>query len=160
MRRTLSTLFLVCLLAFTATLSIPLVHATKPTQVSGTIAALGFTVTGMRSADGNTIVILIETESLAGDLTGTMVAEVREMIHASGRVEGQALSTITGSAMGKSGTVVLRYVMTGTYGGTFSGQWVILSGTGDLANLHGQGTVTADTSAGTGTYSGQIHFEP
>ena len=158
MRKT-APLLIVCLLAFAVTLSIPLVHATKPTQVSGTIVALGFTVTGMRLADGNTIVTMIETESLAGDLIGTAVAEVREVIHASGRVEGQALSTITGTAMGKSGTVVLRYVMTGTYGGTFSGEWVILSGTGDLANLRGQGSVTADTSAGTGTYSGQIHFE-
>ena len=54
--------------------------------------------------------------------------------------------------------LVIRFV--GTVEGflTSPGHWVIHSGTGGLANLHGQGEFLQVGASG--TCSGQIHFDP
>jgi hypothetical protein len=40
--------------------------------------------------------------------------------------------------------------------------WTLVSGSGDLANLHGHGVVMADdlNNPVAGTYEEQIHFDP
>ena len=42
--------------------------------------------------------------------------------------------------------------------GSFQGQVFDFHGTGDLANLHGQGTGTVQGQGNHGTYSGQMYF--
>jgi len=60
---------------------------------------------------------------------------------------------------GVSGTVHVRYEGTADpVTGAFQGQFVIVSGTGDLANLRGQGTMWADESGA--WYTIQYHFDP
>jgi hypothetical protein len=46
-------------------------------------------------------------------------------------------------------------------GGTFTGQWVVVSGTGAYANLHGEGLRVATIDAGivTETLTGEFHFD-
>jgi hypothetical protein len=60
------------------------------------------------------------------------------------------------------GTLLIRQNAKGTMPGgpgTLKGTWVIISGTGELANLHGQGKWT-NLAGGQFSYEGQIHFDP
>lgn len=69
---------------------------------------------------------------------------------------------------GKWGTLEMRVVGSSPDVPTgWEGKWVILSGTGDLANLRGQGTwwgpgydPANPLEYGKIDYSGKIHFEP
>jgi len=75
---------------------------------------------------------------------------------------------VTGTVLGRSGTFDMLLEWHG-YGNTFKGfpgydiegKWVIVHGTGDLAGLHGQGTVWhTRTGPACFEYEGQIHFDP
>ncbi|MFN2292181.1 MAG: DUF3224 domain-containing protein [Anaerolineae bacterium] len=68
--------------------------------------------------------------------------------------------TFDGFVDGKEGTLEILFV--GFSPGAlddWNGTWRILSGTGELANLHGQGVFWA-TGMGACHYEGQIHFAP
>jgi len=104
-----------------------------------------------------------ETFSFTGDFVGTCVGEIRAFIlRARGGLLGakgtaQMLDYFTSTVKGKSSTlmsvtVVFSYPF-------YECRWVILSGTGELANLRGQGTGSGVCGV-VGTYSGWIHFEP
>ena len=71
--------------------------------------------------------------------------------------------TFTGTVLGYAGTLVMRLESRGTLPATTPyttmGTWVIISGTGELANLHGQGTWW-NLGLGQFEYEGQIHFDP
>ena len=49
-------------------------------------------------------------------------------------------SDFTGKVLDKEGTMVIQLVGKKPAGGDWYGHWVILSGTGDLAKVRGQGT--------------------
>ena len=55
---------------------------------------------------------------------------------------------------GKTGTLVFGFLGTLAPDGLFEGQFVIIGGTGELANLNGRGTIQSP-----GTYTGVIHFD-
>ena len=59
--------------------------------------------------------------------------------------------TMTAEFMGKSGTITMIGSM---------GHWRIIGGTGDFANVHGQGTTTPIVMPVMWSYEGQIHFDP
>jgi hypothetical protein len=68
--------------------------------------------------------------------------------------------TFTGTVAGKTGS--LEFLFIGTSPGElddWNGTWRILSGTGELANLHGSGAFWA-TGLGAVHYEGKIHFAP
>lgn len=68
--------------------------------------------------------------------------------------------TFTGTVHGKSGTLEILFI--GTSPGElddWNGTWRILSGTGELANLHGKGVFWANGLMDV-HYEGQIHFDP
>jgi hypothetical protein len=69
----------------------------------------------------------------------------------------------TGTVDGKSGTFTMLLKAKFTYPTitypSLEGTWVIISGTGELANLHGQGTWWNNAGQILG-YAGQIHFDP
>ena len=72
-------------------------------------------------------------------------------------------TTFTGTVAGRQGTMVLMLV--GTSPGdlfTWSGTWRILRGTGELANIRGQGVWgnIEDPEYPGVHYEGQIHFDP
>jgi hypothetical protein len=66
---------------------------------------------------------------------------------------------------GAQGTITIRIqsTVTGVVGGTgyFTGNWVVVSGTGAYANLHGEGLRAATATSGivTETLTGNVHFD-
>jgi hypothetical protein len=70
------------------------------------------------------------------------------------------MRTFTGTVMGYAGTLTIsleRHWVPGL--GVMKNSWHIMSGTGELANIHGQGTWWT-TSPGNHEYEGTIHFAP
>ena len=74
----------------------------------------------------------------------------------------------TATILGHTGGLTMRLQATG-FGNNFKGPayfdlqgtWVIISGTADLANIHGQGTWWHSRTGFAGLeYEGQIHFDP
>jgi hypothetical protein len=142
--------------------AISLVHATSPIiEATGTaVATQPFTVTGFRMADGNEFV----TGTFTNDLfTGTFVGSASNVfslvLNPSGLVV-QLYFTFTGTVAGRSGTCIIKFQGNGDgIGLPIKGSWVILSGTGDLANLHG--VLSVEGIGGVIlNYTGQIHFDP
>lgn len=70
-----------------------------------------------------------------------------------------ALVLFEGTVNGAAGTLILNHPDATPNGEFYLGQWTILEGTGDLSNLHGQGTVLL-TSPTTARYEGEVHFDP
>ena len=163
MRKMLSATLLMCIVTL-LTLSTP-VCATAPITASGTVNYT-FEVTGMREADGNLFLYAIEWEDWMGDFEGTAVAFFRVEVFSSGSMNVWLRSTFTGTVNDESGTLVIQLVGKKPLGEDWYGQWVIISGTEDLANLRGQGTwggpgyrsdikIPGDPDL---WYEGQIHF--
>jgi hypothetical protein len=147
---------LLCLLLLT-----PLASASTPTTGSGRFTSTATNIS-VSQADGNTIVTATETQILSGFFRGARVAEGVEVIHPDGTFNAHDTGTFTGTAAGRSGTVVITGSSTGV-GDSGSGQLVAELGTGGLAGLHAQGTfqptITGPTTTA-GTYSVQFHFDP
>jgi hypothetical protein len=124
------------------TLSTP-VHATTPIPVSGTLDYT-FTITDIWVADGNTFIEATEKEVWTGNFSGTAQSVFRVVIFSSGFWNVWLRSNFTGEVDGKSGTMVIQLVGKRTWWDEerfwWYGQWVILSGTGELENLRGRGT--------------------
>ena len=102
-----------------------------------------------------------------GTFVGTSREEGKVMIHRSGFWSFNGLVFFDAVTVdGKSGTLVMSAV--GKRADVFTdwqGKWVILSGTGDLASLRGQGTWWGPGAPDVGQwgdiyYSGKTHFEP
>jgi len=158
----LSAALLMCIVALLSTLSTA-VHATPPTTASGDwkyTLKPGFPVI-TKVADGNTFKYGEEWGTWDGTFVGTSDDVFTVVVHPSGFVTCQGLIDFDGKVMpmDKSGTLVIRFVgKKNLTTGLWSGEWVILSGTDELASLCGQGTwwgPSLDLD-----YSGQIHFEP
>jgi hypothetical protein len=98
-----------------------------------------------------------------GYFTGSFDYEERGVVEftAGGRGTNQAVMTIATN----DGTVTIRFqgqtnlIMVEPYPfGTVSGNFVVLSGTGDYEHLHGQGTYDGDFFAV--TFTGRFHYDP
>ena len=161
MRKMLLTPLIVCMVALLPTLWMPVVHATPPITASGTFD-YEFEITGSREADGNLFIYATEWETWVGTFDGTAVAVFRVGMFSEGFWNVWLRSTFTGTVLGESGTMVIQLVGKKPEGQDWYGQWVILSGTGGLANLCGQGTWGGPGFGAVGPdiwYEGQIHFE-
>ena len=161
MRKKVSVLA-VCIISLISVLMIPAVLATPPEPVSGSFDYT-YSVLGMREADGNAFIYAEEWEDWTGDFEGSAHAYFTVMAHKSGWKNVQLLTTFTGTVDFKSGTLVLRLFGKKPLDGEWYGQWVILSGTDELANLRGQGTWGGPGFGAPGPdiwYKGKIHFEP
>lgn len=158
-RKLLSAMLVTCTLALLALPSLP-VFATSAVNATGTITVVSFTPTGAKTAGRYTILTGTFIHSYAGNFVGTDVAPVTIIVHPSGAFDFYLLSMFTGAVNGKSGTMTILFVGKAEgFGMAAKGLWIILSGTGDLANLHGQGRFEGIAGAG-GTYTGRIHFGP
>ena len=135
-------LALLALLLVLSMLSVP-AHAGPPTPVSGTFDYT-FDVLDMWEANGNTFMYAVEEEVWEGDFEGTALAEFRVVQFSSGFWNVWLRSEFTGTVLGLGGTeedtLVIQLVGKKPDGGDWYGQWVIISGTGELANAHGRGT--------------------
>ncbi len=136
-----------------------LAHATPSTTATGFIAGTGFTVTGTSFADGNVLMTITVTTLLTGTFTGTGVDQASLLVHPDGTFNAQHLSICTCYFEGRSGTLNSIFDLRGSMVTKVAvGQWTILSGTGGLANLWGQGTLNGSPFVGA-NYSLEVHFE-
>lgn len=142
--------------------------ASTPTDVSGTLYYTPYPAPDSESkvAGGNTFLETIEYSRWVGSFEGVSFDECDVVIHRSGAWQYRAIAYFDGSVNGQVGELTLR--LSGSRpdaSSDWTGQWVILSGTDGLANLHGQGTFYGPGSPGFGdegeiTYEGQVHFDP
>ena len=97
------------------------------------------------------------TGDITGTLTGTFAGSGTTVIELeTGEFEGQAMFTFTGTVDGTLGTLAISTESEGI-GDSSQGEFEIVSGTGDLANLEGEGTF--EVTLGVGTYSGDLEFD-
>jgi hypothetical protein len=151
---------LALLMLFVATPAISVVHATPLIMATGTVTAGAFTLTGTRTADGNTFLTGgFDKDVFTGTFDGTAPNVLRLVLNPSG-LNVQLYFTFTGTVNGESGTCIIKFQGNGEgIGMPIKGKWVILSGTGGLANLHGELSVEGIAGAVL-TYTGRIHFNP
>ncbi len=159
MRRLVSTICF--LVGLTALLLVPATaYASTPIEVDGTYVFTSRVVVDVRQAGGNTIVKDVVGLDVTLGVTGSATFERMVIIHADGEYEVHGIITYdTATVLGRSGTLTERFDGTGVMGGAVQGRWVILSGTGGLANMQGQGTLEGAANVA-GVYSGQVHFDP
>ena len=159
MRKKLSAL-LVCLVALLPVLMIPAVQATPPQTAEGEWTyELNFDPIITKVAGGNTFKYGEETGTWTGTFVGTSFDFFELVVHPAGFVTCQGQINFEGSVNGKTGTMVILFVgKKNLDAGLWSGKWVILGGTSELAHLHGQGTWEGPSFDL--DYSGQIHFKP
>lgn len=163
--RKLSVFFLL-LAALLAVVQWAPVAASRPADVSGTLSYIPYQVGEPKIVGGNMFFQTEEDVWYEGDFDGTAFDECLVILHASGNWTYQAISHFSGTIAGHTGEMTLR--LNGHRPDAFSdwtGQWVILSGSGDLTNVHGQGIFYGAGSPGFGfmgqvTYEGQVHFDP
>lgn len=131
------------------------VQAAPPTAASGSFSSAPPTNVVTRSAGPNTIITDTFTSVLSGTFSGTSVFQERYVLRADGSFIDHAVETFTGTVNGVAGTATFVDVITGDTT-SFHGHFVVVSGTGGLANLHGHGTFEGSSTTGAGTYSGQV----
>jgi hypothetical protein len=133
--------------------------ATTPSQGSGTFT-FAATPTSTRTAGGNTFLTLTGTEAISGAITGAATVDFTQVIHSSGQSNSNGLITCACTVGGRSGTAVFRFEGSGAFTAAdpFAGQFVVLSASGGLSGLHGDGTFSAIGAAG--TYTFRWHFDP
>ena len=151
------------MVALLSTLSMPAVHATRPTPVSGAFDYT-FEITSENWVDGHWIFEATEWEDWFGDFEGSAVSffKVTWFNFPEGPLNVWLRSDFEGTVMGREGTLVIQLVGWRYLPEDWAGQWVIVSGTGALANLHGQGAWGGPGFGASGPdiwYSGQVHFD-
>ena len=158
-RMKISTLFLTSAVILSALL-IPTVLAEKPTDVSGTWAwdATDFS---FKYAGGVTFMSATEHDTFSdGTFIGSGVGPFTVRVDPNGFMTGRGRTTFTGEVMDKEGTLVIQWTgNTKNDMGYWWFKWVIISGTGELANLRGSGYCWGPGPSGVTMY-GKIHFDP
>jgi hypothetical protein len=140
-------------------------YAGTPTPADGSFA---YAVTSFsdRWADGNWFIYATDTAIWKGTFEGTSREEYVAVLHGSGVGFYKGTVSFAGTVEGREGTVEISFV--GSQPATsapydpsqpWEGTWRIISGGGELANLHGQGTFTNPEPFNI-DYSGRIHFDP
>jgi hypothetical protein len=144
--------FFVSLFAFSV-LILPMsaVFATMPTSVSGITIPAGPLIMEERFVGNNIIRDVSGSQLWIGSFEGFALFEGRWIIHKND-VTTYSVYTLDVTHEGKMGTLTIVGA---------EGNWRIISGTGDLVNLRGQGTFyLVDPIAIIIGYEGQVHFEP
>jgi len=159
MRKKISALLMIFAVIL-STLLIPTVLAEKPTDVSGTWS-WGADIISVRVANGNMFISATEYDDFDGTFDGDGVGLFTVTVHSKGFLTGIGRTTFTGEVMGKEGTLVIQWTGNTKTLGRWYCKWVILSGTGELANLRGSG-IGVETAPDSYELelSGKIHFDP
>jgi hypothetical protein len=121
-------------------------------EVSGEIISLGgatIELTPAGNSDNVKMIITGHSFQWTGSFEGISIADGRWILHKDHRSPWN-IHTLQAEIDGKSGTLIIKIA---------GHNWRIISGTGDLANLHGQGTTWRIEGPVFG-YEGQAHFDP
>jgi hypothetical protein len=114
----------------------------------------------------NTFAQTFEDGLWTGTFDGISTEYGNVTIHCNGAWSFRSIVSFVGSVDGKEGTFEMSVVGSRPDGlADWEGKFVILSGTGELANLRGQGIWWGPGSPGPGLwgdiyYEGNYHFEP
>ena len=142
----------------------PAAHATMVTASSGTFTTTVTSLVPILSADGNSAFDLAGTIVVTGTFSGSGPIAFTVLGRATGQDNFLGEFTCFCMVAGQSGSIVIGFTATGVFGvgNSLGGHYTILSGTGGLANLHGQGPFSGtQTPTGfQGVYSGQTAFSP
>ncbi len=131
--------------------------ASPPTVGTGTRTVEQFTITSFGEADGNQFITGVETGHLTGAVQGEFTAPIVIVIHPNGTEDFRGTDICTCTVEGVTGPYQDFFVGRGIAGGDFRGS-VVIGGTGNLTNLHGQGTFQG--SGNVLTYFVELHFDP
>jgi uncharacterized protein DUF3224 len=106
-------------------------------------------------ADGPVLSRIHVEESFAGDITGDGVVEFLQAGRADGSASFVGIERVTGELDGRRGTFLLQDVGT-VQDNIVSGDWFVIpgSGTGELADLRGEGGFRANLGEGA-----QVHLD-
>lgn len=165
-RRVLLTLL--TLVAVLAPVGLTRAGAAPLTSISGTFTTTSAVFNSTQSVGGNTIINLTAHVTYTGTFSGASTVQGLLIIGADGSANFFDIETFTGRVNGATGTVT--FILSGTGSttsppgvGSYQGTDVIVSGTGNLANLHGVmrqvGTVPQEATGPLGTYTGSIHVD-
>jgi len=122
-----------------------------------------------RTAGNTTFLYGTEVSTFTGTIVGTsnddwvvvchqkgpesVMTSIRLTVEFTGEVAGR-VGSFTMKASGKQDSTVCAPV-----GATWYGKWVIIGGTGELADLHGNGEWTGPDNIFKWGYTGKIHFD-
>jgi hypothetical protein len=171
--KALSMIFIALTIALLLSMSMSIAYATTPMQVTWTSVATGISVQDGKIAgeSDNRFLDLSLTAMCTGDIAGIYTSDSHWIIHnwitgvpllkQPGPVNVHAVDYISTTFQGKSGTlaILVNHIYYPSIGSS-EGTWVIIGGTGELANLHGQGTTFDPPGPGPTTWTGQVHFDP
>jgi hypothetical protein len=164
-KRTLR-LLIVCLIVLLGTLSLPVqAQEQGPMPVSGSFNYT-FSVLASGASSGNTFMDGTEDEVWTGDLAGTAVSPFPFVIWSSGVQDAWLLTEFEGTVLGKyEGTLkIIAIYSRPDATAQWEGEWMIVSGTGDLEHLRGHGVAwgPGSTNADDGVtdifYTGEVMF--
>ena len=165
-------LLLVPLLLSSFLATMPVAYASKPITISGTlVSVLTDYEYGFRLAGNNLFYSEDRTGAYYGDLAGDFVGTASNVVHDFvdwthfSFAESHNIQTFASATVGdKTGGLTLLFdgkVIVGSNGAYgYTAHVTILSGTGGLANLHGQGTAWSAPTDIYEFYQLQVHFDP
>jgi Protein of unknown function (DUF3224) len=152
------------LAAAAALVAVQPVAASTPVSASGTFFGLAPPVpSDFRTADGNAFVTLsFPAGVLTGDISGTFTEQLQIVTHSDGSQNVKGNATCSCAVAGRTGTLVFDNIAGTTNPSGVGEAHFVLSGSGGLANLHGQGTaiVSPTPQGGGGVYTAQYSFDP
>jgi len=134
-------------------------YASTPNPGEGNFTLIADPViNSVRQANGNMIMNETLVFAYDGTMVGESIADVTCLAKPTGQVVCHGREVFTGSVEGKSGTFVFQVAVKIDETGQLKGQWIVLKGKSDLANLKGEGTVAGTTASG--SYTLNFHFDP
>lgn len=124
-------------------------------------------IVDVREGGCNTFLTTFENGIWSGTFAGASTEDGKVVIHCSGSWSYNAIVSFQHVTVdGKAGALEMSVVgKRPDASSDWTGSWVILGGTDDLATLRGQGTWWGPGAPGVGEwgnidYSGNVHFEP
>jgi Protein of unknown function (DUF3224) len=124
---------------------------------NGTFTTVSSTTTQVQQDGSNKISRIRQQGVIYGGVAGSYTTEKTLTLYPDNTGAFSGSSTCTCRVSGKSGTLMWSYIVTQTADGSFQGQFFDIHGTGDLAQLYGQGEFLGQGSHG--IYSSQLHFD-
>jgi len=155
----------VVMVALLLTLSAPAL-AGPLEEAGGVFHYIAFPTEDPKVAGCNTFVPSYDDGIWEGTFEGSSADYGMVVLHCNGKVSFIGTISFIGEVDGRSGTLeISENGQCCDEQGHWQGNWAIVSGTGELANLRGQGTWFGPGAGGFGVwgdteYEGNYHFEP